>query len=396
MNPSKPFIGPSWNELIASLPNPHLLQTWEWAQLKVKYGWQAMPIVWHKDPGKDSIYSPMTQDKSPQGSPVAAAMVLKRAIPVRGFAKKICILYAPKGPLLDWGDRILRQSVLSDLQNISKREGAIFIKIDPDLVLATGLPGCPEDTPDPFGQIVLSELEQRAWLFSQDQIQFRNTVIVDISPSEEELLTRMKQKTRYNIRLAEKKGVTVRIGNTTDLPLLYRMYAETSVRDGFVIRDEDYYRTVWQNFMQNSSASTSSPTVPYAVPLIAEFENHPIAAIIVFFFAGRAYYLNGMSREAHRDKMPNYLLQWEAIRRAKGAGCKQYDLWGAPNSFNEKDEMWGVFRFKEGLGGQVVRTLGAWDFTPNRPLYKLYTKILPNILGFMRARGKQHTRQALD
>ena len=87
-------------------------------------------------------------------------------------------------------------------------------------------------------------------MFSSDQIQFRNTVMIDLSPSEDEMLARMKQKTRYNVRLADKKGVTVRTGTLEDLPMLYKMYAETSVRDGFVIRDEGYYQTVWQTFMQ--------------------------------------------------------------------------------------------------------------------------------------------------
>jgi peptidoglycan pentaglycine glycine transferase (the first glycine) len=181
----------------------------------------------------------------------------------------------------------------------------------------------------------------------------------------------------------------VRAGSAADLPMLYRMYAETSVRDGFVIRDEGYYRTVWETFMTNTGQ-------PSAVPLIAEVDGQPVAAILIFTFAGRAYYIYGMSREAHREKMPNHLLQWEAMRRAKAAGCKVYDLWGAPDEFNESDGMWGVFRFKEGLGGQVVRTLGAWDYTPSPILYKLYTQALPKVLDIMRSRGKRRTQQILN
>ncbi len=162
--------------------------------------------------------------------------------------------------------------------------------------------------------------------------------------------------------------------------MLYKMYAETSVRDGFVIRDEDYYQTVWQAFMESQS--------PTCEPLIAEVDGEPVAAIFVFYFAGRAYYIYGMSREAHREKMPNYLLQWEAMRRAKAVGCSLYDLWGAPDEFNENNSMWGVFRFKEGLGGQVVRTLGAWDYTPRPFWYKLYSEVIPRVLDVMRSRGK--------
>jgi len=170
------------------------------------------------------------------------------------------------------------------------------------------------------------------------------------------------------------------------------MYAETSVRDGFVIRDEGYYQTVWKAFM-------SPPAVhgqPSAQPLIAEVDGNPVAALFIFYFAGRAYYIYGMSREAHREKMPNYFLQWEAMRRAKAAGCSVYDLWGAPDEFNESDAMWNVFRFKEGLGGQVVRTLGAWDFTPKPLWYKMYSEVIPRVLDVMRSRGKLRTRQALE
>ena len=318
---------------------------------------------------------------------VAAAMVLKRRIPIRGFGARLNILYVPKGPLMDWSNEPLRKHVLDDLQGFAKRQGAIFLKIDPDVVFGTGIPGSTDDVVYDNGQAVMSELKRRGWMFSSDQIQFRNTVLIDLS-AEDEMLARMKQKTRYNVRLAGKKGVAVRTGTLNDLPMLYKMYAETSVRDGFVIRDEGYYQTVWQTFMQSES--------PACEPLIAEVEGEPVAAIFVFYSAGRAYYIYGMSREAYREKMPNYLLQWEAMRRARAAGCSVYDLWGAPDVFDESDSMWGVFRFKQGLGGQVVRTLGAWDFTPKPFWYKMYSEVIPRVLDVMRSRSKSRTKQVLD
>ena len=295
------------------------------------------------------------------------------------------------------------------MQSYAKAQGAIFLKIDPDVVLGTGIPEQSLTFPDiggnepknNAGQAMMSELKQRGWLFSADQVQFRNTVLIDLSPSEDELLARMKQKTRYNVRLAGKKGVTVRIGNEGDLLLLYKMYAETSLRDGFVIREEGYYQTVWQTFMQSSTENRQSKIenrksiLPHAEPLIAEVDGEPVAAIFVFYFTNRAYYIYGMSSEAHRDKMPNYLLQWEAMRRAKAAGCDTYDLWGAPDVFDESDSMWGVFRFKEGLGGQVVRTLGAWDYTPKPFWYKMYSQVIPHVLDVMRSRGKSRTRNRI-
>ena len=378
----------TWNELIASLPNPHLLQTWEWSQVKAKYGWEPLPFIWRDKPSESFDPSAPARSKPSEGyEPLAAAMVLKRRIPIRGFAARLNILYIPKGPLMDWSDEPLRERVLDDLQSFAKRQGAIFLRIDPDVVLGTGIPESEDAVEDSGGQAVMSALKRRGWLFSSDQIQFRNTVMIDLSASEDEMLARMKQKTRYNVRLANKKGVRVRVGSKDDLPMLYKMYAETSLRDGFVIRDEGYYRTVWQTFMVSKS--------PTCEPLIAEVNGEPVAAIFVFYFAGRAYYLYGMSRQAHREKMPNYLLQWEAMRRAKAMGCLMYDLWGAPDEFNEDDSLWSVFRFKEGLGGEVVRTLGAWDYTPRPLWYKMYSEVIPRVLDVMRSRGKSRTRQAL-
>jgi len=384
-----------WNNLIAGLPNPHLLQSWEWSQVKAKYGWEPSYHVW-SDKSYQSYMSDQL-DHLDRSDVIAAAMILKRHVPIAGIAARLNILYIPKGPLMDWSDEPLRKRVLDDLQAFAKHRGAIFLKIDPDVVLGTGIPWSPTspDVEDDSGQAVMSALKRRGWIFSSDQIQFRNTIMVDLASSEDEMLARMKQKTRYNIRLAGRKGVNVRTGSIDDLPMLYKMYAETSVRDGFVIRDEGYYQTVWQKFMQSSTADHPL-SIPYAEPLIAEADGESVAAIFVFSFAGRAYYIYGMSSEAHREKMPNYLLQWEAMRRAKAAGCSLYDLWGAPDEFNEGDSMWGVYRFKEGLGGQVIRTLGAWDYTPKPFWYKLYSEILPRILDVMRSRGRSLTRQTLE
>jgi len=174
------------------------------------------------------------------------------------------------------------------------------------------------------------------------------------------------------------------------------MYAETAARDGFVIRDENYYRTVWKLFsgspveqLQPENRKTEQPAAaPLAEPLIAEVDGEAVAAIFLFAFAGRAYYVYGMSRTAHREKMPAYLLQWEVLQWARAQGCAVYDLWGAPDVFDESDSMWGVFRFKEGLGGTVVRTLGAWDFVPNPLWYALYIKVVPMLLAVMRLMGK--------
>jgi lipid II:glycine glycyltransferase (peptidoglycan interpeptide bridge formation enzyme) len=346
-------------------------------------------LVW--DEKKLSVISEQSAgaDYSSPGNDhcTAAALVLKRQIIRNGFAARLSILYCPKGPLLDWANESLRSRVLNDLQSLAKRQGAIFLKMDPDVVLGTGVPGGEADVVDDGGQVVMNALKRRGWRYASDQIQFKNTFLIDLNPSEEELIARMKQKTRYNIRLAEKKGVVMRVGTSNDLPMLYKMYAETSVRDGFVIRDEEYYRTVWNLFMYSNE--------PTCEPLIAEVDGEPVAAIFVFYFAKRAYYVYGMSRDTHREKMPAYLLQWEAVKRAKAKGCATYDLWGAPDVFDESDSMWGVYRFKEGFAGRVVRTLGAWDYAPSPLWYKMYSDIMPRVLDVMRSRGKSKTKQSL-
>jgi lipid II:glycine glycyltransferase (peptidoglycan interpeptide bridge formation enzyme) len=103
-----------------------------------------------------------------------------------------------------------------------------------------------------------------------------------------------------------------------------------------------------------------------------------------------------MSREAYRDKMPNHLLQWEAICKAKELGCTAYDMWGAPDNFSESDRLWGVYRFKEGFGGKIVRFTGAWD-RPLRPvIYRFYTGLLPKIMALYRWRGRSLVRQSLE
>ena len=380
-----------WNDLIAKLPDAHLLQTYEWGQVKARYGWQPVYLVWLR--GEKGFRATGNVDSLLGGSPEemfalkrdieAAAMILKKNVLTRGFAARLCILYCPKGPLMCWEDASLRERVLDDLQGFARQHGAIFLKIDPDVLLGRGIPATEGDHPNQSGQAVQAELSIRGWKYSEEQIQFKNTVLVDVTVSDDEMLGRMKQKTRYNVRLGPKKGLKLRIGDENDWPLLFKMYAETSLRDGFVIRSQDYYRDVWQAFKSKST------------PLIAEVDGEAIAAVYLFHFAGRAYYLYGMSREKYRDKMPNYFLQFEAMRWAREQNCSLYDLWGAPDEFIESDPLWSVFRFKDGLGGEVLRTLGAWDYAPRPVWYFVYTQLMPRVLNLMRSRGRQKTRQNL-
>jgi lipid II:glycine glycyltransferase (peptidoglycan interpeptide bridge formation enzyme) len=217
-------------------------------------------------------------------------------------------------------------------------------------------------------------LEQRGWRFSASQIQYRNTALLDLRPDPPALLAAMKPKTRYNIGLAGRKGVRVRDGAAGDLPAFYTLYAETSRRDGFLIRDYPYYRSAWQRFLDAGLGRL----------LLAEADGQLLAGLFLFHFGRRAWYMYGASSSAGRELMPNHLLQWEAIQRARALGCTAYDLWGAPDVLNESDPMWGVYRFKAGFGAALVRHIGAWDFAPLSPLYWLYTVAIPRYLALLR------------
>jgi lipid II:glycine glycyltransferase (peptidoglycan interpeptide bridge formation enzyme) len=380
-----------WNAIIASLPGAHILQTWEWGKIKSQFGWQPHYLMWVQEHDQVELITNRHIDERKKEHLVAAALILQRQIMIGGFSHRMGILYVPKGPLLDWSDTRLCQRVLLDLSEFAQKHSAIFIKIDPDVELGTGIPGMQGSSEAALGKTIANHLQANGWSLSDEQVQFRNTVLIDLRQSEEDLLANMKQKTRYNVNLAMRKGVSVRSGSIEDLNMLFRMHAETSLRDGFVIRNESYYREVWSTYLHGQKSS--SPDQPGAEVLIAEVDGNPVAGVIIFRFAGKAWYLYGMSTVVHRDKMPNYLLQWEAIKRAKAANCYVYDLWGAPDKFVETDPLWGVFRFKEGLGGTVHRYLGAWDLPMNRMLYRLYSKTLPGLLDIMRTHGNASTKQ---
>jgi peptidoglycan pentaglycine glycine transferase (the first glycine) len=348
---------PAWDEALKSLPNSHPLQSWAWGEFKSHWGWSAARL------------SLRVKEEQAVEPPLAAALVLKRKLPKSPFS----ILYVPKGPVLDYNNPPLRRVVLAQLEQIARRERAIFIKIDPNVVYAWGLD---DDRRSPIGAKFIEELEDREWRLSADQIQFRNTVELDLGRSEEDLLAAMKGKTRYNIRLAARKGVVVRKGDSADFTLIAEMYLETAERDGFAVRPLDYYLDAW-NMLSNTGM---------AQPLIAEYNGDPLGAVIPVHFGNRALYMYGASTGRERQRMPNHLLQWEAIRWAKALGCQVYDFWGAPDEFVETDPLWGVWRFKAGFNGQVVRHIGAWDY-PVRPFwYWIFTVVMPKYLDVLRNR----------
>ena len=342
---------------MSSLPKAHALQSDIWGDFKSRWGWTAQRLT-------------LTVAES-SWEPLAAAQVLKRQVPRLPYS----ILYVPKGPVLDYNDSALRRQVLAELEKLARREKAILIKIDPEVVRSWGVK---QERKSLVGTQFINELQNRGWRFSAEQIQFRNTVELDLTRSEEDLLASMKSKTRYNIRLAGRKGIVIRRGTPADFSTIAKMYQETALRDGFTIRPIEYYLDAWQSFYD----------ARMALPLLAEFEGDPLAAVLLVRYGDRVIYMYGASTSRERKRMPNYLLQWEAIRWAKAEGCTLYDFWGAPDEFVESDPLWGVWRFKDGFHGDVVWHIGAWDY-PARPFwYYTYTKLLPRYVDFLRARQK--------
>jgi lipid II:glycine glycyltransferase (peptidoglycan interpeptide bridge formation enzyme) len=315
-----------WNKFLAARPNAHLLQTGEWGELKSAFGWKPVRIV-IGEAGVQLLFR-----KLPLGSTI-------------GYIPKA----TPDGSLWD------------EIDSITRRNRAIFLKLEADAW---------EDDIDSHSLITTYQFR-----ISPHNIQPPRTILVDISGSEEDILARMKQKTRYNIRLAEKKGVTVRAWD--DLESFHKMMLVTGGRDGFGIHSLEYYKRAYDLMHPKQMCEI----------LLAEYEGKPLAALFVAGHGNRAYYLYGASTDEERNRMPTYLLQWEAMKWAKAHGCEEYDLWGVPdedesmleaNFEKRNDGLWGVYRFKRGFGGELKRAVQAMDKVYNPFLYWAYLKVLGN------------------
>ena len=334
-----------WREVLAQTPAPHVLQSWEWGEVKAQTGWRAERLA------------------LPTAEGAAAVQFLTRQ-PIPGLPMRIG--YAPKGPALDWGNLDLMDATLAAIEAHARRTGCVFVKLDPDVR---------EDTTT--GRLALHALQRRGWQFSTEQIQFKNTAISDLTSDEDALLAAMKSKWRYNIRLAEKRGVSVRLGEERDLPAFYALYAETGARDGFLIRPLDYYLTTWQTFLR-AQAETANPAG--GALLLAEHPDDPlpVAGLFLLRYGATAWYFYGASSERHRRDMPNHLLQWEALRWARAQGCTRYDWWGAPTVLDDPDDgLQGVWQFKQGFGAAFQPHIGAWDFAVSAAGYRLLAEGIP-------------------
>lgn len=333
-----PLADPHWDAVVAAHPAAHLLQTTAWGRLKSEFGWAA-EVVRAGDAG---------------------ALVLYRRLPLG-----LSLAYVPRGPLLAWADPAPAAALLAALDQAARRRGAICLKWEPEL----------DDAPEHRAR--LTGLGFRP---SPHTVQPQRSLVIDLRPDEAGLLAAMKPKTRYNIGLARKKDVTARLAAApADVELFVALMAETGRRDGFGVHTPDYYRRAYALF---------APLGQCAL-VLAEYGGVALAGVMAFALGPRSWYFYGASSDRERQRMAPYLAQWEAMRWAKAQGAASYDLWGVPDAdeaaleagFETRhDGLWGIYRFKRGFGGRLVRTVGAWDRVYNPLLYRAY-------LLYLRQRG---------
>jgi peptidoglycan pentaglycine glycine transferase (the first glycine) len=319
-----------WEGYLASRgPDAHLLQTAAWGRLKSMFGWRAESLL----------------------SNGSGAMLLFRPLPF-GFS----VGYLPRGPIPPTLHTLA--GLLPEMDRKCRSHRAAFLTVEPDIA---------------DGDLPRSDLRRMGFQSGARTIQPPSTILVDLRGSEDDLLARMKPKTRYNIRLAVRHEVTVY--PSEDISGFMRLMDTTGQRDSFAVHSEAYYRAAYAAFVPHHTVEL----------LLAAYRGEPISGLMVFTQGRRAWYLYGASSNLHREVMAPYLLQWEAMRWARACGCTEYDLWGIPDAgenelegqfADRQDGLWGVYRFKRGFGGRVSRSVGAWDRVYNLPLYLIYRYLI--------------------
>lgn len=302
------------------------LQSGFWGSFKARFGWNARAFL--VDWG-DELKMPL--------------LVIRRKL-----APGVSFAYVPWGPELPDGfpeDDAARNEVLSAIATGLRRKlppDTAFVRFDPPWASRGA------ETPQPS----IHEPFSRAGA----DVQPPDTVVLDLRAGESALLASMKPKWRYNIRLAERKGVSVRSAGADGLDAFYTLYRQTAVRDKIAIHGRDYYRAL---FFHGEGSELARPDIRL---YLAEHEGEALAAIIVLLRGDTATYLYGASSDSKRSLMPAYALQWRAIRDAVEAGCSRYDLFGIPPRDDPDHPMSGLYRFKTGFGGEILHRSGSWDY----------------------------------
>ncbi|MGI6433902.1 MAG: lipid II:glycine glycyltransferase FemX [Syntrophomonadaceae bacterium] len=340
----------SYTRFVSQHPKGHFLQLWEWGQVKHLTGWEPLALVLEKD-----------------GRIKAAMLILKRTLPVPLIKRSI--FYAPRGPIADQDNEEEHRLLFAEARRIARRQGAIFLKIDPDIGK--------ENTA--YADL-LARCGFRHHLsgVNFEGVQPNHVMRLDLSPGYDELLANMHGKWRYNIRLAARRGVIItQADSKADLKLFYTILEETAQRDQFLIRSYAYFESIWDYMVANG----------YARIFLAHYQGETVAGTMAFILGDKAWYLYGASSNRHRNVMPNYLLQWEMISWAKEQGCQMYDFRGVSGDMDESNPLFGLYRFKKGFNGVLTEFIGEWDFVYRPGWYWVWTRLLPLYLGRRRSRS---------
>jgi peptidoglycan pentaglycine glycine transferase (the first glycine) len=318
-----------------------VLQSWNWGEFKSRHGWDVVRLLATRG-----------------GEPCLAAQILIRKM------GPFALLYVPRGPAsgaFDHGVHILFTLAIDSLAR-SKRAAISFVEPEQRIFPGASLNGA--------GDLL--------WTSVDGELQPLRTIKVAVDRSDDEILAEMKSKTRYNVRLASRRGVTVRIGEPGEVVDFYEMLCETGERDEFGIHSVEYYADLLDVFGDD------------CVLLLAEREGELAAGAIVLRHGHEAIYLFGASSRTHQRDMPSHLVQFEAMRWARDRGCTRYDLWGIPakddppadatsGEINIRSGLWGVYRFKQGFGGEIVTYPGVFERQYYPRLVGLWRRYRPGL-----------------
>ena len=337
----------------------NLLQSGFWGTFKSSFGWRPLGFRWRWE----------TKGDSPDSRGAAAesdVLVLERRFP-GGFG----MAYVPYGPQFPANTPPgVISAVLSDMSEMVKKHlsrRCFVIRYD----LRGGTRGPVIRHLDIDNPPVLN----RPLKSAPYRVQPQDTVLLALDGDEETLMAGMHKKTRYNIRLSERKGVLVRRLQGTDalkaLGDWYAIYRETAQRDGIALHSESYYRRLLSLSADQRKHGVATPRFSL---YLAEHDDDVLAGIIVARCGDRSTYMYGASSSLKRELMPNHFLQWTAIKDARAEGALEYDFFGIPPADDPSHPMHGLWRFKTGFGGDILHYFGAWDY-PYRPvMYGLYRR----------------------
>ncbi|OGD79539.1 MAG: hypothetical protein A2Y64_02565 [Candidatus Coatesbacteria bacterium RBG_13_66_14] len=294
-------------------------QTSAWAEVKAAYGYRALRVA----------------VISADGSPAALGQVLARRLPLLGRDW----LYCPYGPLWNPDAPEALKLWLDAVRGHEIARRAAVLTIEPRV---------PDDEDS---RKLLTGLGFRRGV--QD-VQPRGTLLLDLSLEEATLFAGLEGHTRYNVGLAERRGVEIKLENSpAGVERFVDLLEETEERKRFLAHDRAYYRRVWEAFVKADACDL----------LLATFEGGDVAGAWLVYAGRTAYYVYGATSRRHSQHKGSQLLQWRAILKAKERGALVYDFWGAPVEPTEKHPLWGVYQFKKGFGGEHTVFVGAHDLS---------------------------------